>query len=208
MSVKFKLYLSVTKQLSSWLWELKDTGRMAFSSMIIRRMKFRNFLILLVKTACHHVLAYLYLMWSRIIKGTISWNFPSVFSFLVLPYCLGNLTFLFLNDSCLKLQSFQVEEIKQDYDTGKDNVTMVTFKVDFDRAHSLEEALKANCSRDIVFYKRWMVLLVSAFSVLGGCSLWKHEDFQKLYLPQKCIFRISNKTCQTSKTWPSIEQVC
>ncbi|KAG8373429.1 hypothetical protein BUALT_Bualt11G0023400 [Buddleja alternifolia] len=53
-----------------------------------------------------------------------------------------------------QLQSFQVEDIKQDYDTGKDNVTMVTFKVDFDRAQSLEEALKVNCSRDIVFYKR------------------------------------------------------
>lgn len=53
-----------------------------------------------------------------------------------------------------QLQSFEVEDIKQDYDTGKDNVTMVTFKVDFDKAESLEEALKANCSRDIVFYKR------------------------------------------------------
>ncbi|KAH6796875.1 ribosomal protein S5 domain protein [Perilla frutescens var. hirtella] len=52
-----------------------------------------------------------------------------------------------------QLQSFQVEDIKQDYDTGKDNVTMVTFKVDFDKAESLEEALKANCSRDIVFYR-------------------------------------------------------
>ncbi|KAL1540792.1 IMPACT family member in pol 5'region [Salvia divinorum] len=52
-----------------------------------------------------------------------------------------------------QLQSFQAEDIKQDYDTGKDNVTMVTFKVDFDKAESLEEALKANCSRDIVFYR-------------------------------------------------------
>ncbi|GFP90710.1 impact family member in pol 5'region [Phtheirospermum japonicum] len=52
-----------------------------------------------------------------------------------------------------QLQSFKVEDIKQDYETGKDNVTMVTFKVDFDRAQSLEEALKANCSRDIVLYK-------------------------------------------------------
>ncbi|KAL3621709.1 hypothetical protein CASFOL_034369 [Castilleja foliolosa] len=52
-----------------------------------------------------------------------------------------------------QLQSFKVEDIKQDYETGKDNVTLVTFKVDFDRVQSLEEALKANCSRDIVFYK-------------------------------------------------------
>ncbi|GER49214.1 ribosomal protein S5 domain 2-like superfamily protein [Striga asiatica] len=51
-----------------------------------------------------------------------------------------------------QLQSFQAEDIKQDYETGKDNVTMVTFKVDFDRAQSLEEAIKASCSRDIVFY--------------------------------------------------------
>lgn len=53
-----------------------------------------------------------------------------------------------------QLQSFQAEEIKQDYDTGKENMTMVTFKVDFDRAKSLEDAIKANCSRDIIFYKR------------------------------------------------------
>ncbi|XP_016492254.2 uncharacterized protein LOC107811774 [Nicotiana tabacum] len=53
-----------------------------------------------------------------------------------------------------QLQSFQAEDIKQDYDTGKDGVTMVTFKVDFDRVQGLEEAIKANCSRDIVFYKR------------------------------------------------------
>lgn len=54
----------------------------------------------------------------------------------------------------MQLQSFQAEDIKQDYDTGKDNVTMVTFKVDFDKVESLEEALKSNCSRDIVFYRR------------------------------------------------------
>ncbi|WMV53286.1 hypothetical protein MTR67_046671 [Solanum verrucosum] len=53
-----------------------------------------------------------------------------------------------------QLQSFQAEDIKQDYDTGKDGVTMVTFKADFDRVQGLEEAIKANCSRDIVFYKR------------------------------------------------------
>lgn len=52
-----------------------------------------------------------------------------------------------------QLQLCQVEDIKQDYDTGKDNITMVTFKVDFDRVESLEEAIKSSCSRDIVFYK-------------------------------------------------------
>ncbi|XVF15287.1 hypothetical protein REPUB_Repub09cG0138000 [Reevesia pubescens] len=52
-----------------------------------------------------------------------------------------------------QLQSLQAEDIKQDYDTGKDGITMVSFKVDFDRAEKLEEAIKANCSRDLVFYK-------------------------------------------------------
>ncbi|KAG5534286.1 hypothetical protein RHGRI_022419 [Rhododendron griersonianum] len=52
-----------------------------------------------------------------------------------------------------QLQSFQVEDIKQDYETGKYNISMVTFKVDFDRVESLEDAVKANCSREIVFYK-------------------------------------------------------
>ncbi|XP_054808442.1 uncharacterized protein LOC129310581 [Prosopis cineraria] len=52
-----------------------------------------------------------------------------------------------------QLQSFNVEGIKQDYDTGKDGTTMVTFKVDFDQAQKLEDALKANCSRNLVFYK-------------------------------------------------------
>ncbi|KAK3017686.1 hypothetical protein RJ639_004053 [Escallonia herrerae] len=53
-----------------------------------------------------------------------------------------------------QLQSFQVEDIKQDYDTGKDGTTMVTFKVDFDRVEGLEDAIKVNCSRELVFYKR------------------------------------------------------
>lgn len=54
----------------------------------------------------------------------------------------------------MQLQSFHAEDIEQDYDTGKDGITMVTFKVDFDKAESLEEAVKNNCSREIVFYKR------------------------------------------------------
>ncbi|KAL3524896.1 hypothetical protein ACH5RR_013268 [Cinchona calisaya] len=53
-----------------------------------------------------------------------------------------------------QLQSFQAEDIKQDYDTGKDGVTMVTCKVDFDRLQSLEEAIRVSCSRDIAFFKR------------------------------------------------------
>ena len=31
---------------------------------------------------------------------------------------------------------------------------MVTFKVDFDQAKSLEDAVKDNCSRDLLFYKK------------------------------------------------------
>lgn len=52
-----------------------------------------------------------------------------------------------------QLQSFQVEDIKQDYETGKDGTTMITFKVDFDRVENLEDAVKSNCSRNLVFYK-------------------------------------------------------
>ncbi|XAR73473.1 hypothetical protein NMG60_11007447 [Bertholletia excelsa] len=52
-----------------------------------------------------------------------------------------------------QLQAFKVEDIKQDYDTGKDDNAMVTFKVDFDRVESLEDIIKNHCSRDIVFYK-------------------------------------------------------
>ncbi|PON38802.1 Impact family [Parasponia andersonii] len=53
-----------------------------------------------------------------------------------------------------QLQSFQVEDIKQDYETGKDGTTMVSFKADFDCVEKLEDAIKANCSRELVFYKR------------------------------------------------------
>lgn len=52
-----------------------------------------------------------------------------------------------------QLQSLHAEDIKQDYDTGKDGTTMVTFKVDFDRAVSLEDSIKATCGRDLVFFK-------------------------------------------------------
>lgn len=52
-----------------------------------------------------------------------------------------------------QLQHFQVEDIKQDYETGKDCVTMVTFQVDFDCIEELEDAIKSKCSRELVFYK-------------------------------------------------------
>ena len=62
---------------------------------------------------------------------------------LYITFCFGN----------FQLQSFKAEDIKQDYDTGKDGITMVTFKISFDQAEALEEALKTNCSRNLVFYK-------------------------------------------------------
>ncbi|XP_010025400.2 IMPACT family member in pol 5'region [Eucalyptus grandis] len=52
-----------------------------------------------------------------------------------------------------QLQAFHAEDIKQDYETGKDVTTMVTFKVDYDQMEKLEEAIKANCGRDIPLYK-------------------------------------------------------
>ncbi|KAL6222844.1 hypothetical protein ACLB2K_006234 [Fragaria x ananassa] len=52
-----------------------------------------------------------------------------------------------------QLQSFQAEDIEQDYETGKDGITMVTFRVDFDHVEKLEDAIKTNCSRELVFYK-------------------------------------------------------
>lgn len=53
-----------------------------------------------------------------------------------------------------QLQSFQAEDVKQDYETGKDATTMVTFKVDFDKADGLEDAIRSNCGRDLVFFKQ------------------------------------------------------
>lgn len=53
-----------------------------------------------------------------------------------------------------QLQSFQAEDVKQDYETGKDATTMVTFKVDFDKADGLEDAIRSNCGRDLVFVKQ------------------------------------------------------
>lgn len=49
-----------------------------------------------------------------------------------------------------RLQSFKVEDIKQDYETGKDGRTLVTFKVDFDRVASLEDSNKAHCGMTLL----------------------------------------------------------
>lgn len=40
---------------------------------------------------------------------------------------------------------------------------MVTFKVDFDKADSVEDAIKASCGRDILFFKHWNGKLKTAF---------------------------------------------
>ncbi|CAM8908652.1 unnamed protein product [Rhodiola kirilowii] len=58
-----------------------------------------------------------------------------------------------LQSLLLQLQSFQVEDINQDYDTGKGDTTMVTFKVNYDQVQGLEDAVKSNCSHHVVFYK-------------------------------------------------------
>ncbi|TYG43953.1 hypothetical protein ES288_D11G059700v1 [Gossypium darwinii] len=50
--------------------------------------------------------------------------------------------------------SIPSKDIKQDYDTGEDGIAMVSFKVDFDRLVKLEETIKTNRSRELVFYKR------------------------------------------------------
>ncbi|WCJ31973.1 Ribosomal protein S5 domain 2-like superfamily protein [Euphorbia peplus] len=52
-----------------------------------------------------------------------------------------------------QLQSFKVENIKEDYENGKDGIVMVNFNVDYDQAQQLENAIRSNCSRELVFYK-------------------------------------------------------
>ncbi|MBA0770363.1 hypothetical protein Gotri_019013, partial [Gossypium trilobum] len=79
-------------------------------------------------------------------------NAPTCLEFLKVPMGV-EVPFDLLGVLYHQLQSFEVEDIKQDYDTGKDGTTMVSFKVEFDRAEKLEEAIKANCSRELVFYK-------------------------------------------------------
>ncbi|KFK34859.1 hypothetical protein AALP_AA5G202300 [Arabis alpina] len=52
-----------------------------------------------------------------------------------------------------QLQVCQAQEIKEDYETGKDGTIMVSFKVDFDQVDQLEDAIRSNSRRDLVFYK-------------------------------------------------------
>ncbi|KAG0471580.1 hypothetical protein HPP92_016126 [Vanilla planifolia] len=52
-----------------------------------------------------------------------------------------------------KLQHFHVEDIKQDYDTGRDGFVMLTFIVDYEKIVDLENAINSTCSRKIEFLK-------------------------------------------------------
>ncbi|KAK8950689.1 hypothetical protein KSP39_PZI003071 [Platanthera zijinensis] len=52
-----------------------------------------------------------------------------------------------------QLQYFQVEDIKQDYDGGKDGFTLLSFRVDFEKIEGLQNAINSTCSRKIDFYK-------------------------------------------------------
>ncbi|XP_047072963.1 IMPACT family member in pol 5'region-like isoform X1 [Lolium rigidum] len=48
-----------------------------------------------------------------------------------------------------QLQHFQAEDIKQDYDTGKDGTVVVMFKVEYEKIESLGSAVNSACSRKI-----------------------------------------------------------
>ncbi|KAK3121974.1 hypothetical protein QOZ80_8BG0663470 [Eleusine coracana subsp. coracana] len=48
-----------------------------------------------------------------------------------------------------QLQHFQAEDIKQDYDTGKDGTVMVMFKVECEKIEDLGNAVNSACSRKI-----------------------------------------------------------
>lgn len=48
-----------------------------------------------------------------------------------------------------QLQHFHAEDIKQDYDTGKDGTVVVMFKVEYEKIESLGNAVNSACSRKI-----------------------------------------------------------
>ncbi|RLN03824.1 IMPACT family member in pol 5' [Panicum miliaceum] len=51
-----------------------------------------------------------------------------------------------------QLQHFQAEDIKQDYDTGKDGTVMVMFKVGYEKIEDLGNAVNSACSRKIELF--------------------------------------------------------
>ncbi|XP_006659501.2 IMPACT family member in pol 5'region [Oryza brachyantha] len=48
-----------------------------------------------------------------------------------------------------QLQHYQAEDIKQDYDTGKDGTVMVMFKLEYEKVENLGNAVNSACSRKI-----------------------------------------------------------
>ncbi|KAF0906390.1 hypothetical protein E2562_009744 [Oryza meyeriana var. granulata] len=48
-----------------------------------------------------------------------------------------------------QLQHYQAEDIKQDYDTGKDGTVMVMFKMEYEKIENLGSAVNSACSRKI-----------------------------------------------------------
>jgi len=50
------------------------------------------------------------------------------------------------------LQHYQAEDIKQDYDTGKDGTVMVMFKVGYEKVEDLGNAVNSACSRKIELF--------------------------------------------------------
>ncbi|CAO2169420.1 unnamed protein product [Urochloa humidicola] len=51
-----------------------------------------------------------------------------------------------------QLQHFQAEDIKQDYDTGKDGTVMVMFRVGYEKIEDLGNAVNSACSRKIELF--------------------------------------------------------
>ncbi|ONM03721.1 Ribosomal protein S5 domain 2-like superfamily protein [Zea mays] len=51
-----------------------------------------------------------------------------------------------------QLQHFEAEDIKQDYDTGKDGTVMVMFEVEYEKIENLGNAVNSACSRKIELY--------------------------------------------------------
>ncbi|WVZ92467.1 hypothetical protein U9M48_038530 [Paspalum notatum var. saurae] len=51
-----------------------------------------------------------------------------------------------------QLQHFEAEDIKQDYDTGKDGTVMVMFKVEYEKIENLGNAVNSACSRKIELF--------------------------------------------------------
>ncbi|MBA0589292.1 hypothetical protein Gorai_018048 [Gossypium raimondii] len=94
----------------------------------------RNAPICLVKSKARKQLKILRFQYIEIL--IFDWNFRKVPMGVDVPFDLSRVLY------------------RQDYDTGEDGIAMVSFKVDFDRLVKLEETIKTNCSRELVFYKR------------------------------------------------------